>query len=531
MSSLSEADNRLTESLQREVEQLAARNPRSMTDTASAPPRSVVFVEQAAHGFTKGMGVTCWDGVWYPFSSGGNALWGIVSKTVGADRFAVVIAGEAVVPGLSAPAGSLFACTAGVWSAYSPGSYPARPPAFMIAYGAGGSSLVVANGASFQGLTAHTGFYEQASAPAGSVPGDILALPVDSGGPVQLTFAGTGSTERQRHVVGVLMYDLGSSVWLVLVGGSGTAEYAGGSSLSDSPAAGDIDAVGRCWISTTTAGKLTGIKPVGPLHAVFVGVGGKSYTPPSGIPETPGDYTTISMCLSGMGAAEAHPYPIPIEGGGTGTDLNDITENSILAVKTVSGSKKVFGYLNAGNLGFLSQNSSGVPVWINPDNGTNSSMEVSGTTLYARVCGKRSNAVAPTDKQFLRYNGTTWEAYGPLLALKGHLLSHDGTDFQDVDASTPYSVLGVASSPAAVPAAIEAANDQSVLVRKGTVQFLAAAAAGSMLQRGSSGLEFSNDPTLTRSAVDYKLCNVNTITTSTTAPSGAGVKGQMHFIY
>lgn len=60
---------------------------------------------------------------------------------------------------------------------------------------------------------------------------------------------------------------------------------------------------------------------------------------------------------------------------------------------------------------------------------------------------------------------------------------------------------------------------------------IVAADDGTMLQRRAGSLEFSNAPVLVRSGTSFNVCSVNTFTTSTTPPTAAAVKGDIHFIY
>jgi hypothetical protein len=56
-------------------------------------------------------------------------------------------------------------------------------------------------------------------------------------------------------------------------------------------------------------------------------------------------------------------------------------------------------------------------------------------------------------------------------------------------------------------------------------------ANGKILNRLADVLTWSDTPQVVRTAVTFHLCNVNVITSTTTPPSSAGVKGELHMIY
>lgn len=178
---------------------------------------------------------------------------------------------------------------------------------------------------------------------------------------------------------------------------------------------------------------------------------------------------------------------------------------------------------------------------------------------------------APSGPSLLLYDpvSTKWQPFGmwSIAAVTGWLNIFDAavTDAdgksRGVMAGKALSVFGRSAGTDGLPAGIAAGSDNFVLGRRagvltwakvaraeladgtacsvvgrsanstGVTADISASADGMLFGRTAGTVAFSNDPTLTRSAVDFKLCSVTTITTATTAPSAAGVKGQMHFIY
>jgi hypothetical protein len=138
--------------------------------------------------------------------------------------------------------------------------------------------------------------------------------------------------------VGIALFEIGSAgTWLVLIIGENTWEdYNNGDTrpgwMTTPPYNPD-----RPYLSETVPGQYATSEP---YFKVFAGRSGSSYTPAD--PPSP-EVTSFSAVAVGQGSV----YPIPPSGGGTGTNLEDLDENMVIAVKTVSGKKKLFGYLNA----------------------------------------------------------------------------------------------------------------------------------------------------------------------------------------
>lgn len=65
----------------------------------------------------------------------------------------------------------------------------------------------------------------------------------------------------------------------------------------------------------------------------------------------------------------------------------------------------------------------------------------------------------------------------------------------------------------------------------GVTADISASADGQILNRLGSSLTWSDTPQVIRSGTTFHVCNVNTFTTSTTAPSSSASKGEMYFIY
>lgn len=497
------------------VNALAARVPvRIGRQQPSSVPIDVV---QTAHGFTSadvGKAFSCAAGAWTLFSDYGASsytparpMWGILAGIVSDNVFRLVIAGEGVTTKTDLEIGSWYTFIDGE-PAKILGGYPPieAASAGIAAMAISATSVVVSNDSRFQGLQSMDGTYATvyhedigaghyvvwAGVPSGQSP---LAL-ADPANPWKWTN------------VGIALFEVGASgTWLVLTTGDHTwYDYNNGDTRPGWMTTPPYNVGQRIYLSDSAPGQYAATEPA---FKVYAGISGASYTPAD--PPNP-ECTTFSARAVGQGV----PYPIPASGGGTGTDVSALDEHSVLFLDTYGSpaSRKIAGLLSAtADFAVIAQKNSEFPVHLSLDLAATGSFIVDSGTLYAAAGGKKFAATAPTnDNQFLKYDGSEWVSYA-LLTQIGRLLSHNGTTYVQVDASTPYNILGVAGGSNAVPAPI------------------VAAAAGTMFQRGASGLEFSSDPTLTRSGVDYKLCTVNTITATTTAPSGAGVKGQMHFIY
>jgi hypothetical protein len=464
------------QAMQARIDELSARTPNRIGKPM--PPASLsIQVAQVAHGFTVGKAVTCAYGSWALYTDAGESpylplrpLWGIVSAVTGPDSFRLVIGGEGITTSTTLIAGSHYAFANGDPVLVGSTQYP---PIEGSGFGIGApalsaSSILVTNDARFQGLRSQDGVYAIVTHNAIGAGHYVVYAGVPSG-QTPLALADPVNPWKWTNVGIALFEVVAAHTWLVLVAGTHTWEItAGGDTRPAWMVALPYNLGQRIYLSDTNAGQYAATEPA---FKVYAGMSLAGYTPPS-----PPDPDRVSFSATAVG--QGVPYPIPASGGGTGGDISLMNENAVLAIHTDAGFKRIWGYLNVAPIGFLSQAGGGVPSWTLPDIGANHSMEVTGGVLYALVCGQRSANTAPTDKQFLRYSSTTWQPYGPLLSGLGHVLSHDGTDLADVDASTPKSVLGVAGGSAAIPAPIPAGADNTVLgCRSGALTFAQVARA------------------------------------------------------
>lgn len=486
MSGFTQEEERKFRALREDVDTLIeqGRAP-SRTAIGHTDGAARVLVTGSSTGLARGKGVALGDdGLWTLLTSASGATgqtWGVVDKVFGTNRYSVIIGGPAWVPGLTITPGGIYTCSSGTWAEVVGSSTFALQANRIVAKGLSGDKLLVVNGAPFSGEQEHTAFFEQMLIDdAGATIGDVVSMSYVTGSGYRLAYAGDDADEDQRSCYGIIMLSLGGGLWLVLVGGSYSIDFAGGAAADNNPLSG-FDGTGRAWVSQTTPGKLMGTKPASG-YSVLAGRGGKSYTPLE-VLTGEGNYTTITFACAGAGNAEIHPYPIPLAGGGTGTDLASIPDKYTLVADTVSGVKKIIGQANAGAIAFYTQSSLATPTWTGLD--TDNSIEVTGGTLYARIGTKRSAATVPTSKQFLRYNGTLWEPYGPLLPSINTLLTHDGTDLSVIAAPVDNQLLaGVGGSVAWLTAP---ASADTILGRRGAVLTWAKVRAAEMDSQQTTG--------------------------------------------
>lgn len=503
---LAEVYRRLAD-LERQVRQIPSRPARMR------PSALEIDIEQAAHGFGVGKAVTVAGGAWGLFTDSGSSaytparpLWGIITEVPDDDRFRIAISGEGVTTSTTLEPGRYYTFVNGdpvlIQGTYPPFEGGAAGVAVM-AYSA--SSVCIANDARFQGLQSQDGTYAIVSH-ASIGAGHYVVWAGAPSGESPLAMADEANPWKWTNV-GIALFEVGSAgTWLVLTHGIHEwYSYDNGDVRPGWMTTPPYNVAQRIYLSDSAPGQYAATEPA---FKVYAGISSADYAPAD--PPSP-ECTTFVAKAVGQGV----PYPIPASGGGTGRDVSTLDEHSVLFMDTYGTppSRKIAGLLSATvDYAVIAQKNNEAPVHLSLDLATAGSFVVELGTLYAAAGGMKFAATVPTDQQVLWYDGGSWSPV-TLLEITGGLLSRDAVGLVEVDASTPYSVLGVAGGAAAVPAPI------------------AAGAVGKLFQRGASGLEFSDDPTLTRSGTDFKLCTVNTITTSTTAPSAAGVKGQMHFIY
>jgi hypothetical protein len=506
---------RIVSELAAKVEALSARIPARVG--AARPSAVIIDVVQTGHGFTTsdvGKAVTCYGGGWALFTDYGESsytparpMWGIIAGITGANSFRMVIAGEGVTTSTTLEVGYWYTFQDGE-PVKILGDYPPYEAAGagIAAMAISATSVVVANDSRFQGLRSMDGTYAVVSHASIGV-GHYVVWAGAPSGESPLALADPDNPWRWTNV-GIALFEVNvAGTWLVLTQGNHEwHSYDNGDTRPGWMITPPYNAGQRIYLSESNPGQYATAEPA---FKVYAGITSADYAPAD--PPSP-EATTFVAKAVGQGV----PYPIPASGGGTGTDVSALNEHSVLFVDTYGSpsSRKIAGLLSATvDYAVIAQKNSEFPVHLSLDLAATGSFLVDSGVLYARVCGKKTSTTAPSlVTEFLNWNGTEWAPYS-LLTQLGRLLSHNGTTYVQVDASTPYSILGVAGGSNAVPAPV------------------VAGAAGKLFQRGTGGLEFSDDPTLTRGGTDFKLCAVNTITASTTAPSASGVKGQMHFIY
>lgn len=440
--------------LERQIRQIPSRQAKL------APAALTLQVIQAAHGFTVGKAVSIDSGSWALFSDLGSVayssarpLWGIVSAVTSPDAFCLTIGGEGITTSTSLGAGYYYTFQNGD-PVLIEGSYPPfdGKGSGIAVMAMSATSVIVANDGRYDGLQSHDGTYAVVAHPD-IVAGHYVVYAGVPSGESPLAIADEDNPWKWTNV-GIALFEVGTAgVWLVLVAGTHSWSIFGSGDvrpawLLTTP----YNAGQRIYLSTTNPGQYA---TSAPAFKVYAGISSASYL---------SDTTTFSAVAVGQGV----PYPIPASGGGTGTDVSLIAEHSLLFLDTYGtpSSRKIAGLLSAtATHSVIAQKNGEPPTHLLLDLAADGSFELETGTLYTRVCGKRSGTTAPVDKMFLRYNGTTWEGYGPLLDSVGQLLSHDGTDLVTIDASTPQSVLGVAGATAAAPEPIQATDDGFIFGR------------------------------------------------------------------
>lgn len=455
--------------LEQQVRQLPSR-PAQL-----APAALTLQVVQEAHGFTEGKAVSIASGAWALFTdygasaySAARPLWGIVSAVTGPDTFRLTIGGEGVTTSTSLVAGYYYSFQNGD-PVQIVGDYPPFEGAgYGIAVMAmSNTSVIVANDGRFEGLQSHDGTYAVVSHEDIDAGHYVVYAGVPSG-ESPLALADEVNAWKWTNV-GIALFEVGSAgTWLILVAGTHSwYSYGNGDVRPAWMLASPYNLGQRIYLSDTNPGQYATTEPAFKVYAGISAAGYQPASPPN--PETTGFYATA--------VGQGVPYPIPASGGGTGRDVSTLNEHSVLFMDTYGSpaSRKIAGLLSAtSDYAVIAQKNSEPPTHLLLDLAATGSFVVDAGVLYSRVCGKKSSTTAPVDKMFLRYNGTEWQGYGPLLDGLGKLLSHDGSDLQMIDASTPRSVLGVAGGSAAVPAPIVATADGQVLQRlSGTLQFAA----------------------------------------------------------
>lgn len=455
MTSLSEIDNRQQEELSRKVEELLSRNPAG----AGAVPRSgqvSIFVRQNAHGLTRGQaaylptGASSWvvltnngSGNWV--TPGETVLWGIVDR-VRANSFTITVSGLAVIPGASLTPGAHYFFSAGAPVALT-AITNRQVPQMLLAQAVDATHVFVQSAPAVQNQFTQDALYEHVTLAnaLGAVVGDVLAI--DNSNAYVLALSDPAHPDK-ANVHGVLVYDLGSG------GGSNENFLMACEGWADIDQAGDMSSRWPVssghparYLSSTTAGRTVDVAPALP---VLVCYGNVTYN--SGTGRSSGN-----LRLAGPGRTDPIALPVSLANGGTGVDLTTVLANSVILMNAAAS--HLVGTLNIGSPAFLTQDSGGAAYWTLPDS---TIFQVTGSP------GSLKLKDGTTLGQFLRWSGTAWQQYGPLMNAKGQLLSHDGTDLVTVTADTALSVVGNSTNASAVPAAIAAASADTVLGRRGT---------------------------------------------------------------
>jgi hypothetical protein len=502
---------RIVSELTAKVEALSARTPVRVGN--SQPSALVIDVVQTGHGFTVGKAVTIASGAWALFTDYGPAygaarpLWGIVCGVTGPNSFRLTIGGEGITTTSSLGAGYYYTFNNGD-PVQIVGDYPPfdGAGAGVAVMAMSQTSVVVSNDGRFDGLQSHGGTFAVVSSPDIDAGHYVVYSGVPSG-QSPLALADEANAWKWTNV-GIALFEVGvAGTWLVLVAGTHAwYSYANGDARPAWMVTPAYNVGQRIYLSTTNPGQYATAEP---SFKVYAGISEAGYTPAS-----PPNPETTSFYATAVG--QGVPYPIPASGGGTGTDVSGLNEHSVLFMDTYGSpsSRKIAGLLSVtSEYAVIAQKGGNTPTHLTLDLVANGSfVELSGT-LYAAAGGKRFSTTAPTDKQFMRYNGTTWQPYGPLLTAVGQMLSWGSSDLVTVDCSLSNSVVGRSANSAGAFAPIQAGGPNRIFAM------------------GATALSFTDTPLLTRGRVDFSLCTVATITASTSAPSASGVKGQMHFIY
>ena len=500
---------RIVSELAAKVEALSARIP---VRVGAQPSPVIIDVSQAAHGFDVGQAVTFADvNTWISFTDAGSnsyipsrPLWGIVVGVTGANSYRVAIAGEAKTTSTTLVPGYLYTFQDG-----DPVQINTEYPPFEAA-GAGvcamaisTTSIVIANDGRFQDLRSQDGTYVTVAHESISA-GHYVVWAGAPSGESPLALADPDNPWKWTNV-GIALFEVGAAgTWLVLTSGSHFwSSINNGDTRPTWMKTLPWNIGQRICLSETNPGQYATAEPA---FKVYAGISMSDYA--AADPPTP-EATTFSAYAVSQGV----PYPIPASGGGTGTDVSALDEHSVLFMDTYGSpsSRKIAGLLSATpDYAVIAQKDSEPPTHLSLDLDASGTFKVDAGVLYGAAGGKRFAAEEPTtDNQFLKFDGTEWVPFF-LLDTENAIPSWNGTAYTQIAPEDTASLLVYNST---------------------ALEWLNADANGKILQRAGDELEFSNDPTLTRSGTDFKFCTVNTITATTTAPSASGVKGQMHFIF
>lgn len=480
---------------------------RPISANRGGPPGSIEITVRATHSFTEGLAIvnaTTWSLLdsepEYPhLPPQFPRMWGIVSAA-GSGWFRVVIQGSARVSGVTA--GSRYSFVAGVATEQTgftsdPSFQTSAPSAVSHADGyihVCNDSMPVLKtgvGATFSLVYDSTigigNYVVYAGVPGISSP---LAL-ADTATP--WSFAN----------VGIALFEFGAAdQWLVLTNGEASYTIEGGDFrpawLTSSPwletGGGDY---ARMYLSESAGGQYATSEPT---FKVYAGRISATYTAAS--PPSPA-YTTFTATAIGTSmsmhwdSVTEKPAAFPPSGSITlNTDTTDTANSNAL---TFSGSI-------------------GAQTW----------------TMYEKR--PRYNAkwlqdfpistTDPTQYQFLRFNGTDYIPYGPLLSAANQLLSHDGTDLAIIAAPGSADTLlgrrGTALTWAKVARAEMVDGTACTVIGRsanstGALADIAASADSQILARISGALAFTNAANLA-----WRMGNVTLYTSNDThvVPSG-----------
>lgn len=443
--SLSEVDNRELEALTRRVEGLLARNP---SGTSAVPRGGItsIFVEQTAHGFERGQAVIfSQGGEWVSLNStagdvslvGGVALWGIVDRAR-TDSFSVTVSGVAVIPGETLTPGAFYAFEDGEAVELTGAIYRIVSDV-LIAQAIDATHVFVQSSSVVKNpYSQHATFMQITMAAGAAVLGDFIAL--DNTNNYILALADAAHPDK-ANILGCVVYslDVSGPIETLLLATEGVAEVTSGSDLSGRwPVSSGHPAR---YLSDSNAGRTVDVAPsfavLACYGAVTAGVGGSS----SG-----------SLRLSGPGRMDPLKIPLDLAHGGTGADLSTgFAANSVVVVKSTGD--QLFGILNSAPAAFLTQASGGVASWTTPD-----------AAVFQIAAGALKLKDGTALGQFLRWSGTAWAQYGPLISTLGDILSSNGTDLVTTTGGTALSVLGNPTNAPAVPTAIASAGADKALV-------------------------------------------------------------------
>jgi len=467
MSGLSEVENRAQEELARRVETLLSKNPTGVPSVPT-PGQLSIFVRQNAHGLTRGKAAylptnsSSWvllttDGTGNWVTPGEIVLWGIVDRAR-TNSFTIVVSGEAVIPGAALTPGAHYFFEAGVPVALT-AITNRQVPQMLLAQAIDATHVFVQSCAAVQNQYTQDAIYEHVTLAnsLGAVVGDFLAI--NNAGSYVLALSDPANPDK-ANIHGCLVYDLGPST------GSSENFLMACEGWADIDESGDITAnwpVSNShparYLSSTTAGKTVDVAPALPVLACY---GRVTYNAGTG-------RSSGNLRLAGPGRTDPLALPIGLAQGGTGADFTSpaVPANAVIVMNAAA--THLASVLNSGGSAFLTQGSSGTASWTTPD-----------ATVFQITGGALKLKDGTVLGQFLRWSGTAWTIYGPLMSTLGQVLSHDGADLVTVDASTALSVLGNATNAAAVPATIAAASADTLLGRRGTALTFAKVARAEM---------------------------------------------------